>query len=105
MVCSLATHLEDPKERIEAIIANSSTSKDMSHPLQTPSYKSKLWSMLSAETGHQGVRLDADSRERFLTWMDTYAHRLGHFTPQQEEELKQLRRQMRSILVETARTE
>jgi len=79
--------------------------KDMSHPLQTPSYRSKLWAMLSAKGGHEGVRLDADSRERFLTWMDTYAHRLGHFTPQQEEELKQLRLHMRSILVETARKE
>ena len=34
MICSLATNIEDPKERLEAIIAQSAKSKEMSHPLR-----------------------------------------------------------------------
>jgi len=34
MICSLATNIEDPKERIEAIISQSAKSKEMSHPLR-----------------------------------------------------------------------
>lgn len=34
MVCSLATNIEDPKLRLEAIIAQSTKSKEMSHPLR-----------------------------------------------------------------------
>jgi WS/DGAT/MGAT family acyltransferase len=34
MICSIATNIADPKERIEAIIAQSTKSKEMSHPLR-----------------------------------------------------------------------
>lgn len=34
MVCSLATNIEDPKERLQSIIAQSTKSKEMSHPLR-----------------------------------------------------------------------
>jgi diacylglycerol O-acyltransferase len=34
MVCSLATSIEDPKERLQSIIAQSTKSKEMSHPLR-----------------------------------------------------------------------
>jgi diacylglycerol O-acyltransferase len=34
MICSIATNLEDPKGRLEAIIAQSTKSKEMSHPLR-----------------------------------------------------------------------
>ena len=34
MICSIATNIEDPKERLEAIIAQSTKSKEMSHPLR-----------------------------------------------------------------------
>jgi len=34
MVCSLASNIEDPKERLEAIIAQSAKSKEMSHPMR-----------------------------------------------------------------------
>jgi diacylglycerol O-acyltransferase / wax synthase len=34
MICSIATNIEDPKERLQAIIAQSSKSKEMSHPLR-----------------------------------------------------------------------
>jgi diacylglycerol O-acyltransferase len=34
MICSIATSIEDPKERLQAIIAQSTKSKEMSHPLR-----------------------------------------------------------------------
>jgi WS/DGAT/MGAT family acyltransferase len=34
MICSIATDVEDPKARLEAIIAQSTKSKEMSHPLR-----------------------------------------------------------------------
>ena len=41
--------------------------------------KSALLALLDAPSGHYDVSLDAESRERLLTWMDTYAQRLGSF--------------------------
>src|SRR6201990_3040596 len=34
MICSIATNVENPKERLETIIAQSTKSKEMSHPLR-----------------------------------------------------------------------
>ena len=34
MICAIATNVEDPKARLEAIIAQSTKSKEMSHPLR-----------------------------------------------------------------------
>src|SRR5256885_5636974 len=34
MICSISTNIEDPKGRLEAIIAQSTKSKEMSHPLR-----------------------------------------------------------------------
>jgi diacylglycerol O-acyltransferase / wax synthase len=34
MICSIATNVEDPKERLSTIIAQSTKSKEMSHPLR-----------------------------------------------------------------------
>jgi diacylglycerol O-acyltransferase / wax synthase len=34
MICSIATNVEDPKTRLETIIAQSTKSKEMSHPLR-----------------------------------------------------------------------
>src|SRR5260370_24088069 len=34
MVCSLASNIEDPKERLQKIIEKSAKSKEMSHPLR-----------------------------------------------------------------------
>ena len=34
MICSIATNIEDPKARLQAIIAQSAKSKEMSHPLR-----------------------------------------------------------------------
>ncbi len=62
--------------------------------------RSALWALLDAPEGHQDVRLDADARERLLTWLDTYAQRLGHFSDEQERELIELRRACASLLIE-----
>ena len=62
--------------------------------------KSRLLALLEAPEGHYGVTLDAESRERWLTWMDTYAQRLGHFSDEQERALIELRRACSSILIE-----
>jgi hypothetical protein len=59
---------------------------------------SKLWRLLDA--GHRGVRLDADSRARLATWMDTYAQRLGHFSDEQEQQLAALHTAWAALLDE-----
>ena len=65
--------------------------RDRSIPGQCTAATSKLWALLTQSGGHEGVRLDAESLDRLATWMDTYAHRQGHFSQQQEEELRQIR--------------
>ena len=47
MICSIATNIEDPKARLEAIIAQSTKSKEMTHPLRALMQVSNL-SMLGA---------------------------------------------------------
>ncbi len=42
--------------------------------------------------GHYGIRLDRDAWLRLYTWMDTYGQRRGSFSPEQEEQLRALRR-------------
>lgn len=42
--------------------------------------------------GHYGVRLDRHAWRRLYTWMDTYGQRQGSFSPEQEEQLRALRR-------------
>ena len=48
MICSIATNIENPKERLEAIIAQSSKSKEMSHPLRALMPQISNLSMLGA---------------------------------------------------------
>ena len=62
--------------------------------------KSALLALLDAPQGHHDVQLEADSRERLLTWMDTYAQRLGSFSDEQERELVELRRASAGWLLE-----
>lgn len=47
--------------------------------------------------GHYGVRLDRDDWLRLYTWMDTYGQRQGSFSPQQEEQLRALRRTLAQL--------
>src|ERR1700723_3836943 len=48
MICSIATNIEDPKARLEAIIAQSTKSKEMSHPLRAMMPQMSNLSMLGA---------------------------------------------------------
>jgi len=59
---------------------------------------SKLWQLLAA--GHHHVQLTADDRARLATWLDTYAHRLGHYSDAQELELAALRTRWANLLQE-----
>jgi len=74
--------------------------RDRSMAGEMPARKSKLYALLIAEKGHEGVRLDADSLKRLVTWMDTYACRQGHFSPKQEEELTEFRKKLDGMLEE-----
>src|SRR6266446_1484063 len=48
MICSIATNIEDPKARLAAIIAQSTKSKEMSHPLRALMPQMSNLSMLGA---------------------------------------------------------
>jgi hypothetical protein len=68
--------------------------RDRSLVGEMPARKSKLMALLTAEKGHEGLRLDADALDRLVTWMDTYCHRQGHFSPEQENELLEFRKKL-----------
>ena len=72
--------------------------KDRSIPGQCVAANSKLMALLTAPDGHEGVHLDPDSHARLVTWMDTYAHRQGHFSPEQAEQLRAFREELAGIL-------
>ncbi|MCX6912015.1 MAG: discoidin domain-containing protein [Verrucomicrobia bacterium] len=74
--------------------------RDRSVPNQAVAASSKLWKLLTQPDGHQKVKLDADSLSRLATWMDTYAHRLGSFSEQQERELVTFRHDLSPLLSE-----
>jgi len=74
--------------------------RDRSIPGDGTAVRSKLWTLLTQHNGHQNVRLDPDSLKRLAVWMDTYAHRIGHFSDGQEIELNQLRRDWASLIEE-----
>jgi hypothetical protein len=74
--------------------------RDRSVPGECVARHSKLLALLTAAAGHEGVRLDADSLQRLITWMDVYAQRLGHFSDEQEATLRQLRRLLATMLTE-----
>ena len=69
-----------------------------------PARKSKLMALLTEGDGHEGVRLDADSFDRLVTWMDTYANVQGSFSPEQEQQLRQLRQDWAHLLAGGARS-
>ncbi len=61
--------------------------KDKSEAGYGVARRSKLLALLAHDAAHREVRLDEDSLERLVTWMDTYAHSQGHFSPEQERQL------------------
>jgi hypothetical protein len=74
--------------------------RDVSAVGECPARKSKLLALLTDEGSHEGVRLDPDSLDRVVTWMDVYAQRLGSFSEHQEQRLRELRRRMSALLAE-----
>ena len=63
---------------------------------------SALLALLSRPEGHYELRLDARAKERFTVWMDTYAQRLGAFSPDQERRLEELRQAWADLLTDAA---
>jgi len=74
--------------------------KDRSIPGQCVAANSKLMAMLTGPDGHEGVRLDPDSHARLVTWLDTYAQRQGHFSPEQAEKLRAFREELAGMLTQ-----
>ena len=62
--------------------------------------RSALLAHLTGAKGHYDVKLDPDSLDRLVVWMDTYAQKLGAFSPDQERRLEELRRACAPLLVE-----
>ena len=61
--------------------------KDYSLPGEGPSIRSKLLQYLATDDLHKKIELDAEERDCLYTWMDTYGHTQGAFSPEQETEL------------------
>ncbi len=72
--------------------------KDKSEVGQCPARESKLMALLAQDPVHRDIALDADSLDRLITWMDTYAHRQGFFSPAQEQQMVAFRKQYRHLL-------
>jgi hypothetical protein len=48
--------------------------------------------------GHHDVQLSGYDWNRLITWMDTLGQRSGHFSKEQEAQLRQLRQKMAPLL-------
>jgi hypothetical protein len=59
---------------------------------------SALLAYLKTDSRHQEIQLDKDSLNRLVTWMDTYAQRLGSFSDEQERELEELKNSIAYLL-------
>jgi hypothetical protein len=57
-----------------------------------------LWKLL--ESDHYEVKLADPERRSLVVWMDTYGQRRGAFDAEQEEQLRELRREVASLLAE-----
>ena len=65
--------------------------RDRSYAFDMPARQSRLYRLLTGPEPHYDVRLSAEDRRRLATWMDTYAQYSGSFSPQQEQQLRELR--------------
>jgi len=74
--------------------------KDRSFVGECPARRSKLLALLAEDANHSDIALDENSFERLVTWMDTYAHRQGSFSPEQEKQLAALKQRYRHLLEE-----
>ena len=64
---------------------------------RNPAMLSPLLALLEDPAGHHGVHADRDARDRFATWLDAYAQRLGSFGPDQEKRLVELHAAMAGL--------
>ena len=67
-------------------------------PGQSAAKISSLLAYLNTDPTHRTIQLDRDDRNRLVTWMDTYAQRLGSFSVEQERELQDLKKSFASLL-------
>jgi hypothetical protein len=65
--------------------------RDRSIVGQGVALNSTLLALLSKPGGHEGVRLSPPDLYRLTVWMDVYAHHVGSFSPQQEQDLRKMR--------------
>jgi hypothetical protein len=65
--------------------------KDKSEIGDCPARQSKLLTLLAQDAAHRDIRLNSDDLDRLITWMDTYAHSQGFFSPEQESQLAALK--------------
>ncbi len=72
--------------------------RDRSVPNQAVAISTKLWGMFNSTASHQELKLDPDSLSRLATWLDTYAHRQGSFSEQQERDLADFRKSVGALL-------
>ncbi|MBX3746862.1 MAG: discoidin domain-containing protein [Verrucomicrobiae bacterium] len=71
----------------------------VSRERRQPALLSPLLALLSQPDGHHGVALDTHARNRLVTWLDTYAQRLGSFSDLQEQELIALRASLPDVFL------
>jgi hypothetical protein len=74
--------------------------KDASVVNDCPSRRSRLLQVLRDGWQHEDVHLSRDDLDRLITWMDTYAQRLGSFSEQQEKELVAFRQSLQDLFIE-----
>ena len=72
-------------------LRNLAFERDRSFVGTMPAQNSRLYQLLTDPDGHFDVQLSEEDRHRLVVWMDTYAHLLGSFSEQQEQELVELR--------------
>ncbi|MFO0925909.1 MAG: hypothetical protein U0736_02590 [Gemmataceae bacterium] len=65
--------------------------RDRSIVNECTAQKSKLLALLKQPAGHHGVKLAPADLGRLVLWMDLYAPRQGHYSPEQERQLEDLR--------------
>lgn len=74
--------------------------KDASVVNDCPARKSRLIQVLQESRQHKDLHLSQNDYDRLITWMDTYAHRLGSFSEQQEKRLIAFRHSLKDLFVE-----
>jgi len=71
--------------------------RDASPVGQGPSLNSKLIRHLQTQPEHRSIKLLASDWQRIYAWMDTYAHKQGCFSAQQEKDLVAWREEFREL--------